>query len=48
MKTVFDWKTYPQLYIQGSLVGGIDVMEELAQEGELAEMFPAGTIASDE
>ena len=38
LKDVFDWKTFPQLYVDGSLVGGIDIMEELDNEGELADM----------
>jgi hypothetical protein len=36
-----NWPTYPQLYIGGKLVGGLDVCTELAEEGELQEMLPA-------
>ena len=35
LKKVSDWPTYPQLYAGGKLVGGLDVMQELASEGEL-------------
>ncbi len=31
------WPTYPQLYVNGSLVGGLDVVRELKEEGELEE-----------
>jgi len=30
-----DWPTFPQLYINGELVGGCDIMLELHQSGEL-------------
>jgi monothiol glutaredoxin len=31
-----DWQTFPQLYVNGELVGGADIVEELEQSGELA------------
>lgn len=33
-----DWPTFPQLYIDGELVGGCDITLELYQKGELQEM----------
>jgi len=30
-----DWPTFPQLYINGELIGGCDIMLELHQSGEL-------------
>ena len=30
-----NWPTYPQLYINGELVGGCDIVLELAETGEL-------------
>lgn len=35
LKTYSDWPTYPQLYAGGQLVGGCDIVLELAQAGEL-------------
>ena len=32
-----DWQTFPQLYVNGELVGGCDIVEEMAESGELAE-----------
>ncbi|MEO7198215.1 MAG: glutaredoxin family protein [Solirubrobacterales bacterium] len=32
-----DWQTFPQLYVDGSLVGGCDLVEEMYESGELAE-----------
>ena len=36
---IADWRTFPQLYVKGELVGGCDIVEELADSGELAEMM---------
>ncbi len=36
---VSDWPTFPQLFINGELVGGCDIIEELDEDGELAPMF---------
>ena len=30
-----NWPTYPQLYVNGELVGGCDIVLELAEDGEL-------------
>jgi len=35
LKTFSDWHTYPQLYVNGELVGGLDIVKELQQSGEL-------------
>jgi len=32
-----DWQTFPQLYVNGALVGGADIVEEMFDSGELAE-----------
>ena len=35
---VADWPTFPQLFINGELVGGSDIIAELHETGELAKM----------
>ena len=35
LKKFSNWPTYPQLYAKGSLIGGLDIMKELQEEGEL-------------
>ena len=35
MKAFSDWPTFPQLYAGGELVGGCDIVEEMAGSGEL-------------
>ena len=34
-----DWQTFPQLYVKGQLVGGCDIIEEMLESGELAELL---------
>src|SRR5918994_7563841 len=34
-----DWPTFPQLYVNGELVGGCDIVEEMLESGELAELL---------
>ena len=34
-----DWPTFPQLYINGELVGGCDITLEMAEKGELQDMI---------
>ncbi len=36
-----NWPTFPQLYIDGELVGGCDIVMELYQRGELKTMVEA-------
>jgi monothiol glutaredoxin len=36
---ISDWQTFPQLYVNGELVGGCDIVEEMAESGELATLL---------
>jgi Grx4 family monothiol glutaredoxin len=38
LKHFSNWKTYPQVYIKGELVGGLDILKELIEEGEFQKM----------
>lgn len=40
LKKYSNWPTYPQLYINGELIGGLDIVKELAEAGELEERLP--------
>lgn len=44
MKTFAQWPTFPQLWIDGELVGGCDIVEDLFQSGELKRLI--GTSAA--
>lgn len=35
LKTYSDWPTYPQVYVNGELIGGLDIIKELNTSGEL-------------
>ena len=39
IKQFSDWPTIPQLYVQGEFVGGSDIMMEMYESGELAELM---------
>ncbi len=39
LPSVSDWPTFPQLYIDGELVGGCDIAIELSESGELQKMI---------
>lgn len=39
IKTFSKWPTIPQLYVDGSFVGGSDIVHEMVQSGELAQLL---------
>ncbi len=39
LKEYSNWPTYPQLYVNGELVGGCDIVAELHENGELKEIL---------
>lgn len=39
LKLYSDWPTFPQLYVKGEFIGGVDIMREMDEEGELAQVF---------
>jgi len=41
LSALSNWPTIPQVFIRGELVGGADIVEELAQTGELREKVDA-------
>ncbi|NWS50819.1 GLRX3 protein, partial [Probosciger aterrimus] len=40
LKTYSNWPTYPQLYVSGELIGGLDIVKELEASGELDTVCP--------
>jgi monothiol glutaredoxin len=38
LKEYSSWPTYPQLYVDGKLVGGADIIRDLHAKGELAKL----------
>ena len=39
LKAFSNWPTYPQLYVKGELIGGLDIVKELEEAGELQAQF---------
>jgi len=39
LKVYSNWPTFPQLYVNGELIGGCDIAVEMYQSGELKELI---------
>lgn len=42
---IADWPTFPQLYVNGELVGGCDIVTEMYQSGELETLIKEAAAA---
>ena len=40
---ISDWPTFPQLFIKGDLVGGCDIVVDMAEAGELKPLLETAT-----
>ena len=45
IKAFSDWPTIPQLYVKGEFIGGTDIMMEMYEAGELAELMEEKDVA---
>lgn len=36
---LYNWPTFPQIYVMGELVGGCDILMEMYQSGELQKLI---------
>eukprot|EP00297_Palpitomonas_bilix_P009565 CAMPEP_0113894278 /NCGR_PEP_ID=MMETSP0780_2-20120614/16619_1 /TAXON_ID=652834 /ORGANISM="Palpitomonas bilix" /LENGTH=345 /DNA_ID=CAMNT_0000884781 /DNA_START=79 /DNA_END=1116 /DNA_ORIENTATION=- /assembly_acc=CAM_ASM_000599 len=48
LKVYSNWPTYPQLYVKGELLGGMDVIEEMAGDGSLRDSIPSSHVRKTE
>jgi monothiol glutaredoxin len=48
LSTLSNWPTIPQLFIDGELVGGCDIITEMYQSGELQEALGLDAAAHEE
>lgn len=39
LKTFSNWPTFPQLYVRGELIGGLDIVQELIEGGEFQNVL---------
>ena len=46
IKAFSDWPTIPQLYVKGEFIGGSDIMMEMYESGELAQLFEQQGVVS--
>src|SRR5215469_5652712 len=47
LKSYSNWPTYPQLYVNGELVGGCDITLEMYRSGELQQLLEgAGAVTA--
>ena len=46
LKEFSSWPTFPQLYVDGQLVGGCDIVREMHAKGELAPLLKTAPAAS--
>jgi monothiol glutaredoxin len=47
LKTYSNWPTFPQLYVNGELVGGCDIVIQMYKSGELKQLLSeAGVVAA--
>ncbi|XP_063963368.1 glutaredoxin-3-like [Lytechinus pictus] len=47
LKKYSDWPTFPQVYVNGELIGGLDIIKELDASGELDQTLPKKTNLED-
>ncbi len=48
LSAVSNWPTIPQLFVDGELVGGCDIITEMYQSGELQQTLGADAGATDQ
>lgn len=48
LSAISDWPTIPQLFVKGKLVGGSDILVEMFDSGELAELLGAEQPADED
>ena len=48
LKTYSNWPTFPQLYIDGELIGGCDIIVEMYHSGELQKVLSESGPANDD
>lgn len=42
-----NWPTFPQLYVNGELIGGCDIIVEMHQQGELQPLLQNAVLSSE-
>ncbi len=48
LPTFANWPTFPQLWVQGELIGGCDIVVEMHESGELQPLLKEAVEAADQ
>jgi monothiol glutaredoxin len=48
LPSISQWPTFPQLFVKGELVGGSDIVDEIARKGELKPMLESAVASQAE
>lgn len=48
LPSISQWPTFPQLFVSGELVGGSDIVDEIAQKGQLKPMLESAVASKSE
>jgi monothiol glutaredoxin len=48
LKAYSNWPTFPQLYVDGELIGGCDIVIEMYHSGELKQLLDTEQASNDE
>lgn len=43
-----NWPTFPQVYLNGELIGGCDIVSELFEQGELQKQLVQANVTAEE
>lgn len=41
LKVLMNWPTFPQVYVDGEFIGGVDIIKSLKEDGELLSALKA-------
>lgn len=47
LKDFSDWPTFPQLYVAGEFVGGLDVVKEMIESGEMKDVLEEAGVKTE-
>ena len=48
LPSISQWPTFPQLFVNGELVGGSDIVDEIAQKGQLKPLLESAVTPKSE
>lgn len=48
LPAIANWPTFPQLFVDGELIGGCDIVSEMHEQGELQPLLESASESRDE